>query len=76
MKNFVVVVWAFGSGAKVKFHFISEEHPVKAIIKGVETPDVWDDMLAEYPCTDEGLEQLISYYSDGDVMVAASELPH
>lgn len=76
MKNFVVVVWAFGSGTNAKFYFVSEEHPVKAIIKGIETPDVWDEMLEAYPTTDEGLEQLITYYNDGDIMVAASELPH
>lgn len=76
MKNFVVVVWAFGSGTKVKFHFISEEHPVKAIIKAVEKPGDWDGMLEAYPTTDEGLEQLILYYNDGDIMVDAAELPH
>lgn len=76
MKNFVVVVWAFGSGAKVKFHFISEEHKVRAIIKAVEKPDVWDEMFEAYPTTDEGAEQMVLYYNDGDMMVDAAELPH
>lgn len=75
MKNFVVVLWAFGSGQSPKFHFVSEEHPVKAIIKAVEKTDVWDEMLEAYATTNEGLEQLIADYNDGDMMVAASELP-
>ena len=76
MKNFVVAMWSVGTGGRMQFHFISEEHPVKAIIKSLEESKDWDEMLETYPTTNDGLEELLSYYSDGDVIVDVAELPH